>query len=237
MRMDELKRGLWGYKKDSVYHYIVSLEEKASERVAEKEAKLEQLQAEMKRQREDLEAHNKRQLADLEATVKALQVENAALREHQSAVFSTMLEAQKYATQLKADSTRQQQQAEEKLTSAIQKKNRQLGGYLEQVQQLRHMIQEMLKDFDVRLDEVERALTHLPTQAPSMGLSGSPPEISELSRFLASMDASAGAPPASPPSDPGDGMSSTMFAASGLGELPKQPDKGEGDEWKKILFT
>lgn len=43
--MDELKRGFWGYKKDSVYRYIVSMEEDASARVAEKEARLEKLEA------------------------------------------------------------------------------------------------------------------------------------------------------------------------------------------------
>ena len=48
--MDELKRGFWGYKKDSVYRYIVSMEEDASARVAEKEARLEKLEAESKQQ-------------------------------------------------------------------------------------------------------------------------------------------------------------------------------------------
>ena len=100
MRMDELKRGLFGYKKDSVYHYILSVEEKASARVAEKEARLAELEAEMKRQ-----------IAGLEATVTALQKENAALQENQSMVLSTMMEAQRYADQLREDSASRKQQA------------------------------------------------------------------------------------------------------------------------------
>ena len=108
MRMDELKRGLWGYKKDSVYHYIVSIEEKASARLAEKDAKLEKMGAE-----------TKRQISELEAAIKALREENATLRENQTTVFSTMLEAQKYAEQLRADSDRQMQQFQRQLAAEI----------------------------------------------------------------------------------------------------------------------
>ena len=61
--MGELKRGFWGYKKDSVYRYIVSMEEDASARVAEKEARLEKLEAE-----------SKQQIAGLESALSALRV-------------------------------------------------------------------------------------------------------------------------------------------------------------------
>lgn len=73
MKMDELKRGFWGYKKDSVYRYIVSMEEDASARVAEKEARLEKLEAE-----------SKQQIAGLESALSALREENASLRNNQA---------------------------------------------------------------------------------------------------------------------------------------------------------
>ena len=76
--MGELKRGFWGYKKDSVYRYIVSMEEDASARVAEKEARLEKLEAE-----------SKQQIAGLESALSALREENASLRNNQAVVFST----------------------------------------------------------------------------------------------------------------------------------------------------
>lgn len=159
MRMDELKRGLWGYKKDSVYHYIVSMEEKASARMAEKDARLEQL-----------EGDTKRQVAELEATIKTLREENAALRQDQATVFSTMLEAQKYAEQLRAASSRQKQQAQEQLAAAIQQKNQQLDSYQEQIRQLRAIIREMLREFDNKLEDTERALISLSAQAPGAAL-------------------------------------------------------------------
>ena len=159
MRMDELKRGLWGYRKDSVYHYVVSLEEKASQRLAEKEARIEKLTAEYKQQ-----------LTELEATLKALREENAALRENQAAVFTTMLEAQKYADQLRTESNLQRQQAQERFSSAIQQKTRLLDVYSDQIQQLRVMIKEILKDFEGSLEDVERTTTRLSAHAPSADL-------------------------------------------------------------------
>lgn len=170
MRMDELKRGLWGYRKDSVYHYVVSLEEKASQRLAEKEARIEKLTAEYKQQLTELESESKRQLAELEATLKALREENAALRENQAAVFTTMLEAQKYADQLRTESNLQRQQAQERFSSAIQQKTRLLDVYSDQIQQLRVMIKEILKDFEGSLEDVERTTTRLSAHAPSADL-------------------------------------------------------------------
>ena len=39
MRLDELKKGLWGYKKEGVYRYIMNLEEESSQKLAEKDEK------------------------------------------------------------------------------------------------------------------------------------------------------------------------------------------------------
>lgn len=167
MRMDELKRGLFGYKKDSVYHYILSVEEKASARVAEKEARLAELEAEMKRQ-----------IAGLEATVTALQKENAALQENQSMVLSTMMEAQRYADQLREDSASREQQAQDQLSAAIQQKNQQLDTYRDEIRQLRANIQRMLREFDDRLEDTEHALIRLRAQTPAPELNETPADLS-----------------------------------------------------------
>lgn len=36
MKLDQLKKGFWGYKKASVYEYITMMEEEFSEKLAEK---------------------------------------------------------------------------------------------------------------------------------------------------------------------------------------------------------
>ena len=159
MRMDELKRGLWGYKRDSVYHYIVSVEEKASARLTEKDTLLEKAEEEAQRR-----------VSELEAVIASLREENASLRENQATVFSTMLEAQKYAEQLRTDSERQRQQAQEQLAAAVQQKSRQLDCYQEQIHQLRAAIRELLKDFDGRLEETEHILVRLADQVPGIEL-------------------------------------------------------------------
>ncbi len=156
MRVDELKKGLWGYKKDSVYDYIVSIEEKASERMAEKDARLEKLEAESKRQLARLEKDSKQQIGELETAVKALWEENEALRDNQ------------------ADNDRQKQLAQEKFSADVRQWNQRLEEHIEQIRQIRAMIGEMLKDFDSRLESTEHALNHLPDYAPSAELDAVP---------------------------------------------------------------
>jgi len=161
--MDELKRGFWGYQRDSVCRYIVLLEEEASKRVAERDARLDRLEQE-----------HKRQVAGLEAVLTALREENQTLRENQEQVFSTMLEARRYADQLKADSARQARQAQEELSAAVQRENQRLGGYARQVQQLRSVIQGMLEELDGKAEDVEKAMERL--QAPGAERAGKAPE-------------------------------------------------------------
>lgn len=210
MRMDELKRGFWGYKKDSVYRYIVSMEEKASKQLAEKEEKLGQLEAEMKQKIAELEGEGKKQVAELEATLAALREENAALRENQAAVFHTMMEAQKYADQLRADSAIQSQEAQKRLADAVSQQTQQLEEYLAQVQQIRAVIQERLRGFDGDLKGVEHILTSLIGQAPAFKL-----ENGGL------LSVSAG----------------KMVNIPGAGSSAPSTGSNEGSKWNNISFT
>ena len=43
MRIEELKKGLWGYKKESIFQYIAEQEETFSKKLLEKNTQLEQL--------------------------------------------------------------------------------------------------------------------------------------------------------------------------------------------------
>ena len=210
MRMDELQRGFWGYKKDSVYRYIVSIEEKASKQLAEKEEKLGQLEAEMKQKITELEGEGKKREAELEATLAVLREENAALRKNQALVFNTMMEAQKYADQLRADSAVQRREAQKRLADAVSQQTQQLEEYLAQVRQIRVVIQERLAGFDGDMKGVEHILTSLIGQAPVPEL-----EIEELLTVPAGKTINI----------PGTG--------------PSVPNTGnnEGNKWNNISFT
>ena len=46
MRMNDLKTGIWGYKKEGVYNYIVSLEEEAARKMAQRDLEAEEVKQE-----------------------------------------------------------------------------------------------------------------------------------------------------------------------------------------------
>lgn len=217
MRLDELKKGFWGYKKESVYNYVVALEEEASKRLAEKNAQIDKLEAEAQRQRTELATQYERQIdklkaeaqcqraelanqyeeqiEKLKAEIAPLLEENEALRNNQDLVFATMLDAQKYADQLKTDSARQAQQARQELSIAVQQKNQQLDAYVKRIRQLRAAIRELLEDLDSKTGEMEKALVHLPAHAPNTDLSR---QGSNLVILPEDLSAAAGAETATP---------------------------------------
>ena len=43
MRLEELKQGLWGYKKDAVFQYISQLEDAFSQKMTERDAQVERI--------------------------------------------------------------------------------------------------------------------------------------------------------------------------------------------------
>ena len=63
MRLEELKKGLWGYKKEGVFQYITELEETCSRKLQDREAQAE---------RAEQQAGER---------IRALEQENGALKE------------------------------------------------------------------------------------------------------------------------------------------------------------
>ncbi len=55
MRMNDLKTGIWGYKKESVYKYIVSLEEEAARKMAQRDLEAEEVKQEYEKRVAELE--------------------------------------------------------------------------------------------------------------------------------------------------------------------------------------
>ena len=69
MRLEELKKGLWGYKKEGVFQYITAQEEAFSQRLMEKDA-----------QAEREAASAQKRIAELEQEVSTLRRELETLR-------------------------------------------------------------------------------------------------------------------------------------------------------------
>ncbi len=162
MRLDELKKGLWGYKKEGVYRYIMNLEEESSQKLAEKDEKMAQQ-----------EAQAQSRIGELERTVEALREENTSLKANQSAVFATLLEAQRYAERLREESARREQKAQEELKTKICRQTQMLERYSDRVRQLREVLRDMLVEFDGKAEQTGQALASIQEQDP---LSGSLPK-------------------------------------------------------------
>ena len=73
MRLEELKKGLWGYKKEGVFQYITELEETCSRKLQDREAQAE---------RAEQQAGER---------IRALEQENGALKEELAAVAGALV--------------------------------------------------------------------------------------------------------------------------------------------------
>ena len=80
MRMEELKRGFWGYQKEGVYRCITSMEEEFSARLMEKDAALAKL-----------EEQYQARVRELEEALARAQEENRAQSRSQAAISEALL--------------------------------------------------------------------------------------------------------------------------------------------------
>ena len=150
MRLDELKKGLWGYKKEGVYRYIMNLEEESSQKLAEKDEKMAQQ-----------EAQAQSRIGELERS---------------PILLATLLEAQRYAERLREESARREQKAQEELKTKICRQTQMLERYSDRVRQLREVLRDMLVEFDGKAEQTGQALASIQEQDP---LSGSLPKRSD----------------------------------------------------------
>ena len=97
MRLEELKKGLWGYKKDAVFQYISQQEEQFTQKMAEKDAQLEQTSRQDRARIQDLEQEN-----------RTLKEELARLRAQQDQISQAILDARSSAEILEAESRAQE---------------------------------------------------------------------------------------------------------------------------------
>lgn len=150
MKTDELKTGLWGFKKFSVYQYITALEGQFSARLLEKDRE-HQAALEQERQRvQQLEE----ELSDLRRQLEEQHTE-------QSLIASTLLDAQRYAAQLKRESDAREEEAQQQLTDALELRDQVLSRYDDQLSQLRGQFAAMLQDMDAAARQVAQEVEEI----------------------------------------------------------------------------
>lgn len=99
MRMEELQTGFFGYRKESVYQLIASMEENFSSKLMEKDAQ-------HTKAMQDAQI----KIAELETELRTVRAEHLSSRKDQDMISDTLLDAQAYAQKLRAESISQEQQ-------------------------------------------------------------------------------------------------------------------------------
>ena len=157
MRMEELKRGFWGYQKKGVYRCITSMEEEFSARLMEKDAALAKL-----------EEQYQARVRELEEALARAQEENRAQSRSQAAISEALLRAQDYAQKLREESQRQEETVRRDIAARAHRQQRELDAYQGELDRLRQTIRTLLEELDSRAGAVQGKLELLRAEAPEV---------------------------------------------------------------------
>ena len=159
MRLEELKKGLWGYRKDAVFQYITQQEEQFTQKMAEKDAQMEQ------RSRQD-----RSHIQELEQENRTLKEELSRLRAQQDQISQAILDARSSAEALKAESRAQEETARETVRLALERDLAELAGYRNKIETLRQTIQAALACMEEQAETMEEQAEKLAAAAPEGNL-------------------------------------------------------------------
>ena len=159
MRLEELKKGLWGYKKDEVIQYLSQQEELFAQKMAEKDAQLEQMNRQAQSRIQALEQEN-----------RALKEELTRLRVQQDQISQAILDARSSAERLKAESRAQEEAARETVRRMLEQDMAVLDGYRQQLADLRLAIQTAMKGLEQQTEAMEQQAEELLGAAPQGNL-------------------------------------------------------------------
>ena len=159
MRIDEMKKGFWGYKKESVFQYIAEQEETYSHRLQEQTASAEQ----------QLQQYRKR-VDELEEELRRMQAELSQARKHQDMISDALLEAQACAERMKAETRSQELEAREKIQETLRAEMAALEQYQGKITELRNFLQEMLQVFQQAAADASQKAEQLASDSPAENL-------------------------------------------------------------------
>ena len=155
MRIDELKKSIWGYKVSDVCQYLSALESRHTEQVAE-----------LQSQAAEAEEQAQKRIAELENELGRLRSENEALLEKRQLTFDTLLAAQAYARQACEETRLHEEEARQKVSDETGRQMRELDAYAVRIGKLRGLFRELLEELDGRAAAVEEQVAGLRAEAP-----------------------------------------------------------------------
>lgn len=160
MHLEQLKKGLWGYRKDSVFQYIASQEEVFSQKLLEKDAQAEGAARQYQERIQALEEENRKLRQDLEE-----------YRQKCDMISDALLDARSCAAQMKEESRALESEAQERIRQALEQELEQVAQYKEKVAALRCNIQATLAALDYKAAELEEQAQQLSDASPDGNLS------------------------------------------------------------------
>ena len=159
MRLEELKKGFWGYKKEGVFQYITDLEQTCSQKLQE---------------REERAAQSERQA---QARIQALEQEHSALKEElsklrgqQDQISAAILDARASAETMRAETQAREEAARAAVQRALEEDLAELKRYREKVSALRESIRWTLEGLDGQMEEAEQQAQALDETSPERNL-------------------------------------------------------------------
>ena len=156
MKLDELKKGLWGYQKASVYAYISMTEEQFSAKLAETESQYKEGERQYQTRIEELER-------ELAAVRKQLDQQQSEKLE----IATTLIEATQYGTAMRREAeekSKKEREAWEEQLSAAQKE---LEKYRSQISTVRELLQTFLQGTEEQAGEMEQQVERVQSDCPS----------------------------------------------------------------------
>lgn len=142
MQISDLKKSLFGYSRESVYQYISSMNEEFSRKLLEKERNTDELLKE-------LQARNQA----LEKQIEELRCENDEYRKMHLAVSDSIIDAQNYAQQMKAETKQREQIQRAKIAEKIRGEQVKLAEYIGEIDGFREKLRDILADIDGTLEK------------------------------------------------------------------------------------
>lgn len=159
MRLEELKKGFWGYRKDAVFQYITEQEESFSQKLMEKEAQAVLVDQQAQARIQSLEQEN-----------RDLREELVQLRKRQNQNFQTILDARDSAKALKAESQAPEEAAREQVRLTLERELSELARYKKCVTALRESIQQAMSGLMRETAELEHRVEEVQEASPARNL-------------------------------------------------------------------
>ncbi|MCD7722329.1 MAG: DivIVA domain-containing protein [Clostridiales bacterium] len=162
MQISDFKKGLFGYKKENVYHYISELNEDCSERIAK-------VQGEYSKRIKELEERN----AALEEKLALAESRMASFQKDYCAIADSIVDAQHYAHEMKSTTQVMEEKNRSALADSFEKGRKTVEDYLLRINRCRLHLKAQLESIDSSLAAVETEASELAGEANAFsGISG-----------------------------------------------------------------